>query len=220
MPANDEFWSLVVALAVCAFLAHAILRPEAGAEAAPTAPTDIRRKGKEARAYTTRLVLVMVGFGLIVLYTEAFMVPEPTNGRLPAFMLHVGILTVLTTLSIGYFLWVIAYVLYLSVKDETFDADAMRLARDTLVSTLFLLTAAALLFQAIGLDKAPEGPGDYLYFAAVTFSTLGYGDFSPSHHARPIAAILAMFGNVHLAILVGAALVALKSSNDANGAAP
>ncbi len=42
-----------------------------------------------------------------------------------------------------------------------------------------------------------------MYFSTVTFSTLGYGDFRPAPEARSYAAFLAVYGNIHLGLLVG-----------------
>jgi hypothetical protein len=42
-----------------------------------------------------------------------------------------------------------------------------------------------------------------LYFSIVTWTTLGYGDFTPPAAIRMIAAIQAMLGYIFLGILVG-----------------
>ena len=48
--------------------------------------------------------------------------------------------------------------------------------------------------------------GDFtasLYFSIVTWTTLGYGDFSPEHNIRIIAALQAMLGYVSMGVFVG-----------------
>ncbi len=41
------------------------------------------------------------------------------------------------------------------------------------------------------------------YFSIVTWTTLGYGDFSPTENIRLLAALEAMIGYLYMAILVG-----------------
>ncbi len=55
---------------------------------------------------------------------------------------------------------------------------------------------------------------DTVYFSAVTFSTLGFGDFSPKPPARMFAAIQAILGNLHLGIIVGAIFAATQQSKN------
>lgn len=53
---------------------------------------------------------------------------------------------------------------------------------------------------------------DALYFSVVTWTTLGYGDFQPIGYARGVASIEALFGYLHLGIIVGL-IVALVGHN-------
>ena len=43
---------------------------------------------------------------------------------------------------------------------------------------------------------------DAVYFSAVTFTTLGYGDFRPESWARAVAMAEAMLGAFFMAVLV------------------
>jgi|SRR5271166_6655022 len=43
-----------------------------------------------------------------------------------------------------------------------------------------------------------------LYFSAITFTTIGYGDYVPSVHARPLACVEGFTGYIALAIIVAA----------------
>jgi len=61
-----------------------------------------------------------------------------------------------------------------------------------------------------GENKAINDPASCLYFSAVTFTTVGYGDIHPSRSARPIAAFEAFFGYLFLGIFA-AVIVSLLS---------
>ncbi|MDH5633461.1 MAG: pentapeptide repeat-containing protein [Gammaproteobacteria bacterium] len=86
-----------------------------------------------------------------------------------------------------------------------------------IVSSLALVTVFALLYSGIGLqhDGAIQNMTNTtglpdrvklfinsLYFSVVTFTTLGYGDFSPVGWARPVAAIEAVIGSFTNALFV------------------
>lgn len=84
-----------------------------------------------------------------------------------------------------------------------------------LVSGLAMVVGFSNAFFVFGLEP-PDGQaavsrGDAIYVAAVTFSTLGYGDFTPAANTRALAACLAVIGNLHLAALVGIALSAIST---------
>lgn len=137
-------------------------------------------------------------------------------------------------LAIAYFAYVILYTLYLSAKDANFDENAVRLARNTALSVLMSVATFALLYASLGLDPPECGPDlrlalpgpidlsaswskcpapraiDHIYFSMVTFSTLGFGDFTPGPDARIVAGLHAILGNLHLGIFVGIALIAIK----------
>ena len=120
--------------------------------------------------------------------------------------------------SVIYFCSVVLYVLFLTIGRNTFDADAVRLARDTAISILFSICTAALLYKELGIIATFTPPTihdlDHIYFSAVTFSTLGYGDFRPDVAARWVAGLHAIIGNIHLGIIVGTVMVALKGRPD------
>ena len=97
-------------------------------------------------------------------------------------------------------------------ENASFSVGTQRLLKDTLISSGFLIVSASYIYQFHGITN--DGTGfDFLYFSAVTFSTLGYGDFAPLPAARPIAAIQALIGNLHLGMLVGATFASLKRDN-------
>ena len=104
-------------------------------------------------------------------------------------------------------------VVLLTSRD--FQPDPLRLAFDTLVSLIFTIFAFAYLYRGLGisLTSCCTGAGsvsDHIYFSAVTFSTLGYGDFRPCPASRPWAALQAILGNLHLGLIVGSAFFAVQ----------
>lgn len=107
-------------------------------------------------------------------------------------------------------------VLLMPFRDngEDFQLDTWRLVKDTMTSSIFMISAFSLLYKNAGLSFNGEvslpAALNAIYFSSVTFSTLGYGDFSPAPHLRIIAAAQAMLGNLHLGMLVGAVFAATK----------
>ena len=106
--------------------------------------------------------------------------------------------------GIAYFVLVVATIPFLT--SHNFRPDAVRLMRDTATSITFSVLGFALLYLQLGIihdSKVVYDARDALYFSAVTFSTLGYGDFSPVAGGRLIAAFQAILGNLHLGVTVG-----------------
>lgn len=134
----------------------------------------------------------------------------------------IGVILVWSLLG-GPFRWVLAItfvifgVILFSIKilvvllllpSKEFLPNRLRLLGDVVLSSLFFMTSFGYMFQLAEIQYT-IGEGlptiwDGYYFAVVTFSTLGYGDFAPSQNARLPAAILAVLGNVHLGLLAGA----------------
>jgi hypothetical protein len=117
--------------------------------------------------------------------------------------------------ALVFFLVVCVGVVFLS--SHKFNPDPMRLALDTVLSISFTVLAFSLLFRAVGFDltgncTGPYASRDAVYFSAVTFSTLGYGDFKPCDGARLWAALQAIIGNLHLGLIVGAAFLSIQST--------
>jgi hypothetical protein len=114
----------------------------------------------------------------------------------------------LACIAVAYFLCVV-----LLLGFYVTNAKAWRLFIDSLNSAALTMLAFALVFQGIGLVGPMDDPNtarDFVYFSAVTFSTLGFGDFRPMPDARLWAAGLAVLGNLHLAVLVGAVFKAMR----------
>lgn len=111
--------------------------------------------------------------------------------------------------SAVFFSLVVLAIPFLTRHDWT--PNVPRLALDTLVSVLATIFGYALLYRAFW-SAAPETAGfmDAVYFSAVTFSTLGYGDFAPPRELRLLSALQAIIGNLHLGMIVGTAIFAMQ----------
>ena len=111
--------------------------------------------------------------------------------------------------SVVFFVMVVLAIPFLTSHD--FRPNAARLGTDTLLSISMNILSFGLLYQhfpPVG-DRA-GGFLDAVYFSAVTFSTLGYGDFAPHTSVRLAAAAQAIIGNLHLGIIVGTAFLATQ----------
>jgi len=82
---------------------------------------------------------------------------------------------------------------------------------NSIISTILMICVFALWYRIYGLTQEFNAL-DALYFSAVTFSTLGFGDFTPKPYAQVFAAIQAIIGNLHLGFIVGATFAAIQKS--------
>ena len=115
---------------------------------------------------------------------------------------------ILLTFSVIYFSVVIVYVIFST--NEKFRPNPTRLAADTVNSIIFCVLSFSVLYDLNGISltascNSTASHLDSIYFSAVTFSTLGYGDFRPCESTRLYAAFQAIFGNLHLGLIVGSA---------------
>lgn len=112
--------------------------------------------------------------------------------------------------SVGFFIQNVIVVLFLTGK--TFQVDVRRLFIDTVTSATFSIIAMAWLHMFFGLVTddvtRPIKAVTSIYFSIVTFTTLGYGDFSPSAALRIPSSVHALIGNLHLGAIIGVALMA------------
>lgn len=120
-----------------------------------------------------------------------------------------------TFLSLIFFTTNVVIVVF--KQDHNFQINHSRLFFDILISSLAHISSFTFVYRAFRI-LGPENRFvqsanfvDHFYFSAVTFSTLGYGDFKPSGDARLLAAYEALIGNMHLGFLVGAAYLAANS---------
>lgn len=103
-----------------------------------------------------------------------------------------------------------------------------RLIRDVTISASLTIVSFAWFYRYAGLSSGEgernaqcffEGqncvcdasPMDTLYFSVVTFSTLGFGDYTACSY-KIVSALEALLGNLHLGIFVGAVFYYLTES--------
>jgi len=160
-----------------------------------------KRPGSRRREITTRAVL-FVSIALLIEAAVSTLRGAPSTSAVLAIAL--------STASLTYFLYQLIYIPLQTT--QSFQMDARRLVRDAMISALFVITAFALIYRLGGI-KGPDAANalDYVYFSTVTFSTLGYGDFQPtSTGIRLVAAVQALIGNLHLALIVAAIFLRLS----------
>lgn len=102
------------------------------------------------------------------------------------------------------------------MTSKTFFPNPIRLSLDAIISITLSILSFAYMYNTFGINP-PQGQIGYsqwdaVYFSAVTFSTLGFGDFSPSSNMRLVAAFQAIVGNLHLGVIVAAAFLAVSRS--------
>lgn len=123
----------------------------------------------------------------------------------------------LAGLSIAYFAIVILAIILRT--SSTFSPQPFWLLIETIISIVFCILAFAVLYRFLGISYDGKCPNDhkvtdYIYFSTVTFSTLGYGDFRPCEPARLYAAFHAIFGNMHLGMIVGSAFFLASAAQE------
>lgn len=81
----------------------------------------------------------------------------------------------------------------------------------SLLLLLFTIGSYATFYYELkAISPETVKPEDYLYFSIVTFTTLGYGDFSPISEYRLLAASQALLGYVYLGTIVGLLIVVVS----------
>lgn len=158
--------------------------------------------GSNSRRLLSRVSLMVV----LVLVWEGFAPFGFTLDVLPA-----AITYFLAAYSVFYFGYVVVFVTFLS--SSNFILNPGRLFGNAVTSIALNVLCFAYLYRELGVKgPTPMDNWDHVYFSAVTFSTLGYGDFSPKEPARLWAALQAIVGNLHLGAVIGAAFLAATSS--------
>ena len=117
------------------------------------------------------------------------------------------------------YLTVVVIIPVLLLTDRDFRLDPIRLFQDIMVSGVYCILAFGLLYRRFGyaesVDEMILRPvGDAYYFSAVTFSTLGFGDFRPVAAVRGYAAVQGIWGNIHLGLLAGAVFYAISANRE------
>ena len=75
-------------------------------------------------------------------------------------------------------------------------------------SGVLMVLAYAAIYRQLGVDDALDritihDPGTALYFSVITTATVGYGDYVPSHEAKPFAAAQALMSVVWTGLFFG-----------------
>lgn len=109
-------------------------------------------------------------------------------------------------------LWFFYYVVIRTPFRSGGKANALRLLLDTILSSAYLIGSFAIFYSLFLTSRLNATLLDNLYFSAVTFSTLGYGDIHPSPESQGFAAIEAIIGNLHLGMIVGATFAAITQT--------
>lgn len=162
--------------------------------------------GSNRRRLSSRIAL----FVIILLFAEYHLTQAYP---IPVLITSV-IALVCVFVSIVFFLSVVLAIPFLT--SENFKPDPIRLFSDALISIALSIFAFGIMYRWLGIvPPANElvSRFDHYYFSAVTFSTLGFGDFRPHENARLAAAAQALIGNLHLGIIVGAAFFAAQPKN-------
>jgi hypothetical protein len=126
----------------------------------------------------------------------------------------VGTVHTASVFAIG-ILFVGTFLALLGIRVRRMMLGSVRLWRELvflLTELTLLLVVFAVLYRDLGIIES-ERPGrpvvhDFwtsLYFSAVTFTTLGYGDFYPTTPARALAGLQSLTGYVALGILASTA---------------
>lgn len=167
-----------------------------------------RRDGSRARLVMTRIAVYLS----VALLIEACWSQWTGN---PATSLIVAI--ALCAASVGFFGYAVIAVTLMSTF--RFQIASRRLFGNAVLSAVFMMLSFAHAYRYSGLNGPdPKQALDYLYFSAVTFSTLGFGDFSPMGTvSRLTAALQALLGNLHLAVMVGALFLRMSRRSTKTG---
>ena len=121
--------------------------------------------------------------------------------------------------AIAYFVNVVLFTPFRT--DSDFTVNPVRLAHNTLISAAIVICSYAVFYKTTGLLNGGEcceivSLLDALYFSTVTFSTLGYGDFSPCDGtvSRMMASGEALIGNIHLGVFVAAIFLSVNDKSN------
>ncbi|MEO0981357.1 MAG: ion channel [Pseudomonadota bacterium] len=161
------------------------------------------RPGSNVRRGISRAALV---FAFAVLFGSLI------GGPIELFGAILSLLPIIV--SILFFVFVVVAIPHLT--SEGFTPNAGRLVVDALISTLLTIISFGYFYYVHGIENTIDSGTifwiDYYYFSAVTFSTLGYGDFRPCPETRIAAALQAIIGNLHLGIIVAATFLAATAT--------
>lgn len=164
-----------------------------------------KKTNAESGSNTRRLISRLSILVIIILLTGLFS-GFKFEGKLAWFPI------VLMAWATYFFGFIVIAIPFLTSK--TFYPNPIRLSLDAIISISLSVLSFAYMYNTFGINP-PKGQVGYsqwdaVYFSAVTFSTLGFGDFSPAPKIRLVAAFQAIIGNLHLGVIVAAAFLAVS----------
>lgn len=135
---------------------------------------------------------------------------------LSAFISHQSFLLFLLDVVFLFSINILFFVTFWSFiyKSEIKIADFLKSGLELIIiafSNIFIFTSIYRYLGINGVDGISQNLSDCLYFSMVTWTTLGYGDFSPTKGARFFAASEALLGYIYMAALIGILLPAIVS---------
>ncbi|WP_298851754.1 potassium channel family protein [uncultured Ruegeria sp.] len=115
--------------------------------------------------------------------------------------------TIGTFASVGLLIWLVSQSWYYMTQVKS-PRRLLFLMGVSFIQVVPFLFAAV--YGAFGYNDhcviGAQGPGDILYFSYVTFTTVGYGDMSPTGLCRGLAVSEAVTGYILLGMFVAAAV--------------
>lgn len=161
--------------------------------------------GSNARRIFSRIIAISAGYLLI----EGLLL----GGNVPALSLNLWQATIACLGALLYFSVICYWLLFLARPN--YAPNPIRLVNDILNSGVFTILSFSAIYRIGGLVdtlslETVSNARDAVYFSAVTFSTLGFGDFRPAANIRLVASLQALIGNLHLGLLAGAVFYALS----------
>ncbi|WP_321367660.1 potassium channel family protein [uncultured Desulfuromusa sp.] len=123
------------------------------------------------------------------------------------YLLLVGFFLHIPKLMAVFYTSIVAFIVFFFVFFLSKDNHSKFYSILSFVPTLtFIIIGYAGLYAKFGIISNSQSEidrYDYIYFSIVTFTTLGYGDFSPSHASKFIAASEALVGYITMGIFIG-----------------
>lgn len=158
--------------------------------------------GSNKRRIWSRVNIFIVALFVYIVFCECL----PSNSKLTV----PGIL--FSIYALAYFFIVVVITPFRS--SESFNMNANRLFSDTIISSILVIMCFSTVYAGLGTSHKDDNIVTMIYFSAVTFSTLGFGDIKPDSAAQLPAALQAIIGNIHLGMLVGSTFAAIQKSTN------
>lgn len=171
-----------------------------------------KKQSAEADSNFRRLLTIYVAcasYGIIVTGIGELNFETPENNEQSYFLTAVTCL-----IPIGYFIYVVLLTPFR--ESDKFTVNPLRLAHNSMISALGTICFFSMFYSTYGIKMDGNCDTsvtifDSMYFSAVTFSTLGYGDLAPCNGmGRFMASFEALIGNTHLGVFVAAIFLSVR----------